>query len=86
MEITIIKNNYGSLFALHNGRALFQFEERGMDDFMGKGKWFFWPRGDYNPTKFTGKFPRTYFLNLCKAIVFITGDEQEMADTVFRLR
>lgn len=84
LKIRIVENKYGSLFAYDGFRELFQFEERGLDDGLGKGQWFFWPKGNYNPTKFKGAFPKTYFINLCKAFAFILGNEQEieMADEV----
>lgn len=82
LKIRIVKNKYGSLFAYDDVRQLFQFEERGLDDGLGRGQWFFWPRGNYNPTKFKGAFPMEYFINLCKSFAFIYGDEQEMADEV----
>ena len=83
LKIEITQNEYGSLFASTNNKALlFQFEERGLDDGLGKGKWFFWPHGNFMPVKFTGTFPMTYFLNLCKSLAFILGDKEEMASEV----
>ena len=83
LEIAIIKpQGRESLFAWANGRELFQFEERGIDDGLGRGQWFFWPRGNFNPVKFKGDFPMAYFVNLCKAYAFILGEEEEMADQV----
>ena len=82
LKIRIIKNQYGSLFAYDGLKELFQFEERGMDDGLGKGKWFFWPRGNFDPEKFVGAFPMTYFKDLCKAFAVICGHGEEMADEV----
>ena len=82
LEIRIIKNQYGSLFAYDGLRELFQFEERGTDGGLGTGMWFFWPHGTYNPVKFTGEFPMKYFLNLCKAYAFVLGEDTDLADEV----
>ena len=84
LEISILRDENGSLFAYNGVRLLFQFEERGLDDGLGRGQWFFWPHGNFRPVKFKGAFPMTYFLNLCKAYVFVVsnGEDAEMANEV----
>lgn len=85
IEIQIIKEKDSiSRYAFYNGYLeLFQFEPRGIDDIPGgKGKWYFWPRGGFDPEIFTGAFPMKYFQDLCKAMVFIRGKLQELPDGI----
>ena len=83
LEITIVKREgVNSFFALSGMRQLFQFEPRGLDGYLGKGQWFFWPRGNFNPVMKKGKFPMEYFINLCKSMNFIINEEDEMPDEV----
>lgn len=75
MDITITKNNYGSLFAHTADSAfpLFQFEYR-KDEKWGGPAWYFWLRGDYDPDIFKGEkkdFPMEFFVSACKAKAFI---------------
>ena len=64
IKIEIIKNKYGSLFAVMN-YELFQFEYR-------DNKWYFWIRGGYDPETFEQKeFPMKFFLDACRAKYFI---------------
>ena len=64
LQITILKNRYGSLFACAP-YELFQFEYRG-------GYWYFWLRTQYDPDMFPGKtFPKEFFENACRARYFI---------------
>ncbi len=75
MEIEIVKNKYGSLFAVDTKSlyGLFQFEYRKTKD-MGGPAWYFWLRGGNDPDIFNGKkkdFPMEFFTNACKSKLFI---------------
>ena len=74
MEIRIVKDNYGSLFAYNEkyAFALFQFEYR--DERMGGPAWYFWLRGDFIPVILECEkkdFPMQFFLDACKAKSFL---------------
>lgn len=80
IEITIIRNGYGSQFALADGIVLFQFDPRNHD---GGKQWYFWPTTNFNPTVFeTDEFPIGYFTNLCRAKYFLLIDHSDIADSV----
>ena len=67
MVIDIIKNQYGSLFAVSETGPLFQFEYR-------DGTWYFWLSGQFDPDKFMvpkKSFPRQFFEHACTAKHFI---------------
>ena len=72
MDIEITRNKYGSLFAVVNGFALFQFEYRSKN--MGGPAWYFWLRGSYSPDIKAGRkadFPMDYFISAVRAKAFI---------------
>ena len=74
MEIEILKNKYGSLFATEKDSCynLFQFEYRSKD--QGGPAWYFWLRGNYDPDIFNGdkkSFPMDFFKDACRAKMFI---------------
>lgn len=71
MEIKILKDCYGHMFALDGTVALFEFEFR-----EDPGSWFFWmPGRSFYPRIIPGKvFPMGYFLDACRAVNFIRKD------------
>lgn len=75
MKIEIVKNKYGSCFAIEQESkyVLFQFEWRTKS--FGGPAWYFWLRKDiYSPYVFNvkkNKFPMEFFENACKAKGFI---------------
>jgi hypothetical protein len=83
MEIEIVKNRWGSLFAVYGAVGLFQFEYRTKEH--GGPAWYFWPRGDYDPEIFKGRksdFPMDYFKDLCRSRVFTAGFVKGLSEDV----
>ena len=79
MKIKIIRDKWGSLFAMDGIYPLFQFEYR-----KSENRWLFWLRGDYDPAIFIGRdFPVKFFVNACRAkhfIMFADGCDNGFVD------
>lgn len=78
LQVEIIRDKYGCLFACVPSFMLFKFVYRPEKDL-----WLFWLGSHFNPVMFAGKkFPEAFFNDACRAKFFILNGGPAMHDSV----
>lgn len=71
MDITIVRDEYGQMWAVCEHETLFGFSHS-----REEKSWRFWmPGRAFDPMVFKGRFPLSYFQDACRATWFIRHGE-----------